>query len=195
MCIIDAIESIILAQYGKKKNSTRLLKEIYVKDVQDFFTRSKKQHIIGCVITIRHQDFHEQIAEIFNLRWNEWTKKVLKATLAVNLSYHKTLGASPFIWTNRRSPELDIDKHIYVKRIKKNKRKRKENICKLKWVKKEDIRNTSQIEGRGSKRKEKAKTTYVTRHNIYIYRAIWNKMSGPSQRGFKVHKKIGTESH
>lgn len=56
-----------------------------------------------------NRTFMSKLRKLSNFKRKDWEDQVIKAILAVNLSYHRTLGTSPFIWIYKRLPELEID--------------------------------------------------------------------------------------
>ncbi|KRH91829.1 putative transposable element, partial [Pseudoloma neurophilia] len=112
---------------------------------------------------------------------SKWREYVQMATLSINLSFHRALGTSPFIWKEERQPELPFERKMNIQRIFVNKEEMIQKRQKI-WQKyQKDI-----VKG-----KKFIDDSLEPGDSVFLYRPRQSKMQNGWQNGFKVIKGIG----
>lgn len=119
-----AIEELILRKHGTPK---RILTdkglEFDNKQVQKLteeygfewaFSSPYHHQTVGAVERI-NQSLMNRLKMLTNFGREDWVRHVKSATLAVNLSYNRAIGCSPYVFRFGRHPELEIDKTMGLK--------------------------------------------------------------------------------
>ncbi|KAF9761100.1 Retrovirus-related Pol polyprotein from transposon [Nosema granulosis] len=110
---------------------------------------------------------------------------VEEATLAVNLSFNRAIGTSPFIFRKGRLPELPIDIQLGQPRINVS---RKKIMNKRKTV---FLKYKHQIE----KGKVQTKNAYKEGDKVLIFRSTQNKMKPNWHQGYVIKEKLSDDSY
>lgn len=131
------------------------------------------------------QTLMNKIKKLCEFGKDRWSKYVEAGTLAVNLSYHRALGTSPFIYYKGRLPELDIDKEMNQPRI---------------WVSKEDSKTKRNIVFKKYKGQiVKGKVNITKRYNIgepvLIFRPTQNKLDANWHEGYRITKRLTEDAY
>ncbi len=116
--VTAALQSIIIDKHGSPK---RLLTdnglEFINKDLQNLCQRYNIQHItnspthhqtMGC-IERANQTLMRKLKALNNYKNTDWESKVKTATYAVNISYNRAIGTSPYCFKMGSAPCIKID--------------------------------------------------------------------------------------
>ncbi|KRH94203.1 putative LTR transposon, partial [Pseudoloma neurophilia] len=105
-------------------------KEFTAKEVADFLNRENVQHTTGSpyhhqttgAVERVNKTFMNKLRKLAEFNKNKCREHVQMATLSINLSFHRALGTSPFIWKEERLPELPFERKMNIQRIFVNKK-------------------------------------------------------------------------
>ncbi|KAF9763004.1 Retrovirus-related Pol polyprotein from transposon [Nosema granulosis] len=131
------------------------------------------------------QTFMGKLKKLSEFGRKNWKKMVEPATLAVNLSFNRAIGTSPFVFTMNRLPELEIDRELGQPRISITK---KECENKRKVV----LRRYREAIIKGKKRNTR---TYKIGDKVLIFRETQNKMKPNWHEGYKITEVLSEDSY
>jgi hypothetical protein len=184
--IKNAIEELIINKHGIPKTiltdcglefNNRHINKLKTKYGFKWKYSSTEHHnTVGGVKRV-NQTFWTKVKKLTNFGETSWKNALQKATHAVNISYNRAIGTSPFIFKYARSPEFMIDKDFGRESIKFTRltlnKKRKEHFNKYK----------KSIE----KGKITAPSNFLIGDKVLIYREINNdKLKSNWQSGYEV---------
>lgn len=117
--IKDAIEELIIGKHGVPKTilsdcglefKNKHINELKMKYGFEWKYSSPEHHnTVGCVERV-NQTLWIKLKKLTNYGETSWRSALEKATHAVNVSFNRAIGTSPFIFKFARSPEFEIDK-------------------------------------------------------------------------------------
>jgi Integrase core domain len=131
------------------------------------------------------QTLMNKIKKLTEFGIKSWRVCVERATLAVNLSFNRALGTSPFIFKYGRLPELDIDKDLFQPRILVSKvqlRNQKKTIFK---------KYRQQI----VKGKVEQNRNFKVGDFVLIFRKPQNKLDANWQEGYKIKEILSNDAY
>ncbi|KAF9756157.1 hypothetical protein NGRA_3310 [Nosema granulosis] len=117
----------------------------------------------------------KKLSEFGKKRWRDYVRD---ATLAVNLSFNRAIGTSPFIFEKGRLPELEVDKELGQRRILVSK-SISENRKKVIFRKYKDEIIKGKIEN---------KKSHSLGDKVLIFRPTQNKMKPNWHEGYTIKK-------
>ncbi|KAF9762993.1 hypothetical protein NGRA_1603 [Nosema granulosis] len=83
-----------------------------------------------------YSNINDESKEAIRVRQKRWRDVIEDATLAINLSFNRALGTSPFVYTQGRLPEFEVDRKLGQQRVYVSKnlseKTRKESFVKYK---------------------------------------------------------------
>ncbi|KAF9762051.1 Retrovirus-related Pol polyprotein from transposon 17.6 [Nosema granulosis] len=124
--IVKAIEELIIKKHGKPQRilsdcglefCNKPLKTFIEKHNLTWEYASPFHHQTTGAVERAIQTFMNKLKKLTNYGEINWTKQVEAATLAVNLSFNRAIGNSPFVLKHGRLPELNVDKDLFQPRI------------------------------------------------------------------------------
>ncbi|KAF9761511.1 Gag-Pol polyprotein, partial [Nosema granulosis] len=117
--LVGAIKDIILKKHG---TPTRILSdnglEFDNKDVRELtgeygfewvFSSPYHHQTVGAIERV-NQSLMNHIKKLTDFGRDDWVRHVGSATFAVNVSYNRSIGCSPYVFRFGKHPELEIDK-------------------------------------------------------------------------------------
>ncbi|KRH93336.1 pol polyprotein, partial [Pseudoloma neurophilia] len=183
--IKEAISSLIVNKHGKpetilsdcgleftSKEIEKFLKDLQIKHE----TGSPYHHqTTGCVERV-NGTLMNKLKKICKFKQEKWQECVEKATLAVNLSFHRGIGTSPFIMQFKRLPELPIDRKLGKGRVFINEKflYQKRAFIQEKYEK-EIVKGTKEV-----------KNDFKLGEKVLIYRKNSNKLASNWITGFHI---------
>ncbi|KRH93153.1 putative LTR retrotransposon, partial [Pseudoloma neurophilia] len=168
-------------------------KEFIAEEMEKFFKMECVNHQTGS--PYHHQTtgavervnltFMNKLRKLSHFKRDQWKEKVEVATLAVNLSFHRALGTSPYIWRYKMLPELEVDDVLGQTRIFVNE---KDLVTKRATLWRKYKRNII----KGSK---EIRDHLSPEEKVFIYRPRKHKMDHGWQKGYRVVKTIGSDAY
>ncbi|KAF9762095.1 Gag-Pol polyprotein, partial [Nosema granulosis] len=131
------------------------------------------------------QTLMQKVKKLTEFGAKRWCEYVAASTLAVNMSYNRAIGTSPFVVKKGRLPELDIDKELLQPRIFvsfKQSQDRKKTIMK---------KYRQQI----IKGKILNKKCFEVGDQVLVFRKTQNKMDPDWTPGYVIKEKISEEAY
>lgn len=165
-------------------------KELIVRKISAFLISSKVKHVT--VSPLHHQPpgvdkgfnstFMSKLCKLASFKKGGWKEQIDKATLAVDLIYHRALITSLFIWGYKILYEQEIDKYLSMGSIFMNGCALNENRKERQIKYSEDI-----LQG-----KKELMNQSSSRDTVWIHLPRKNKMFGPWHGSFQIKKEIET---
>ncbi|KAF9760644.1 hypothetical protein NGRA_3067 [Nosema granulosis] len=127
----------------------------------------------------------QKVKKLTDFGVKRWSEVVEAATRAVNLSYNRAIGTSPFVFTQGRLPELDIDKELMQPRITVS---LKHSRNKRKWI-------LTKYRQQIIKGKVLNKKSYVKGDKVLVFRKTQNKLDADWHSGYVIGEKLSEDAY
>ncbi|MGL5773036.1 MAG: DDE-type integrase/transposase/recombinase [Bacteroidales bacterium] len=124
----EAIQKLIIDKHGSPDSilsdnglefSNNKIKEICNKYSIEWLNNSPGHHqTMGCVERV-NQTLLRKLRKLCNYDESRWEEKLNQAVSAVNLSFHRALQTSPYVFKNGHHPVFNIDKKYGIGKINK----------------------------------------------------------------------------
>ncbi|KAI4293341.1 hypothetical protein PAPHI01_2615 [Pancytospora philotis] len=105
----------IISDVGTEFNNSLLLREMQARGIQWVFASPDHHQTVGAVERV-NQTLFSKLKKLTNFGEISWNDRLEQATIAVNMSFHKGLRTSPYIFKHGFLPDLKCDaKHGKVR--------------------------------------------------------------------------------
>ncbi|KAF9743250.1 Transposon Ty3-I Gag-Pol polyprotein, partial [Nosema granulosis] len=187
------IEELIIKKHGKPNRilsdcglefNNKTINELIKKHELKWEYASPFHHQTTGAVERVIQTLMNKLKKLTNFGQEQWTKRVEAATLAVNLSFNRAIGNSPFVLKYGRLPELNIDKDLFQPRVWLSRKETHDR-------KRETFQRYRQqvVKGKITSNKD-----FRIGDKVLIFRRTQNKMDANWHSGFVIKEKLSEDA-
>ncbi|MGL5707185.1 MAG: reverse transcriptase domain-containing protein, partial [Aeromonas sp.] len=153
----------------------------------DWITNSPGHHqTVGCVERT-NQTLFNKLRKLCNYDIEQWEGKLKDAVFATNISFHRALGTSPYVFKFGKHPTLEIDKKFNIKEVKKDTRSLRQ---------KRDEKFPNYAKQNIEKGKVSCENNFSIGEHVLIYKNTPNDKIGSNWRaGYKIKERVHQDSY
>jgi hypothetical protein len=189
-----AVEELIIAKHGAPErilsdcglefNNKSISSLAARHGIQWLFSSPFHHQTTGAVERVI-QTLTQKLKKLSEFGVKRWTSLVEQATRAVNLSYNRSIGTSPFVFVNKRLPELDVDKELSQPRVKVTFEELRNKRTKIRAKYKESFFKGRPVNRRLLEAGEK----------VLIFRKTQPKLDADWEEGFEIKERISEDAY
>jgi hypothetical protein len=192
--ICQAVEELIISKHGVPERiltdsglsfNNKLTMELSNRHGFKWEFSSPFHHQTTGAVERAIQTLVQKIRKLSEFGTKRWPTVVPQATLAVNLSFNRAIGTSPFVFLSKRLPELAVDKDLFQPRIKVS----------FKQLRKKRKFVQAKYKDSFSKGSISDKRCFDISEKVLIFRPTQSKLDADWEEGFHIKEKLSEDAY